>query len=181
VQGIDWLNLNGPWEFRFDGDRAGEERRWFQPDDERWPEQIIVPFCWESLAAWGEADAAANDNYYASRVYRNPVEVTAENYRGADRFEVGWYRRRITVPQNDAWKNKRVILTIGAADFFTDVWCNGHHLGHHEGGYDPVEFDLTEALVPSPSAQLSGTLVVGGRPVNNTERRSEAMGLKYAP
>jgi len=171
VQGIDWLNLNGPWEFRFDGDRAGEERRWFQPDGERWPEQIIVPFCWESLAAWGEADAASNDNYYATRVYRNPLEVTAENYRGADRFEVGWYRRRITVPQNDAWKGKRIIMTIGAADFFTDVWCNGHHLGHHEGGYDPMEFDLTEALVADASGQLSGTLVLRVEdPMNNTEQ-----------
>jgi hypothetical protein len=171
VQGIDWLNLNGPWEFRFDEDRAGEERHWFQPDGERWPEQIIVPFCWESLAAWGEADAAANDNYYATRVYRNPLEVTAENYRGAERFEVGWYRRRITVPQNDAWKSKRVILTIGAADFFTDVWCNGRHLGHHEGGYDPMEFDLTETLVPDASGQLSGTLVVRVEDLmNNTEQ-----------
>jgi beta-galactosidase/beta-glucuronidase len=40
------------------------------------------------------------------------------------------------------------------------VWCNGHNLGHHEGGYDPMEFDLTEALVSNESGQLSGTLVV---------------------
>ena len=171
VQGIDWLNLNGAWEFRFDGDRVGEERRWFEPTGERWPEQIMVPFCWESLAAWGEADAAGNDNYYASRIYRNPLEVTAENYRGAERFEVGWYRRGITVPQNDAWKNRRVILTIGAADFFTDVWCNGRYLGHHEGGYDPIEFDLTEALAPNESGQSGGMLVVRVEdPMNNTEQ-----------
>ena len=157
VQGIDWLNLNGHWEFRFDGARAGEEERWFEPNDEPWPEQIIVPFCWESLAAWGEADAAGKDNYYATRVYRNPLEVTQENYRGAARFEVGWYRRRITIPPDDAWKKKRIILTIGAADFFTDLWCNGQHLGHHEGGYDPIEFDLTEMLAPEESGQLSGS------------------------
>jgi hypothetical protein len=60
VQGVDWLNLNGAWEFRFDPDDLGISQRWFIPAPERWPDQIIVPFCWESLAAWGEADAAGN-------------------------------------------------------------------------------------------------------------------------
>ena len=23
VEGLDWLNLNGPWQFRFDGERRG--------------------------------------------------------------------------------------------------------------------------------------------------------------
>ena len=62
VHGVDWLNLNGAWEFRFDGDRVGEKEQWFEPGEERWADQIVVPFCWESLAAWGEADAAGNDN-----------------------------------------------------------------------------------------------------------------------
>ena len=171
IHGIDWLNLNGPWEFRFDGERKGEADRWFEPTEEPWPEQIMVPFCWESLAAWGEADAAGNDNYYATRVYRNPLEVSGENYRGAARFEVGWYRRRLTIPPNDAWKNKRIMLTIGAADFFTDLWCNGRHLGRHEGGYDPIEFDLTEALALNENGELTGTLVIRVEdPMDNTEQ-----------
>lgn len=171
VHGVDWINLNGAWEFRFDGERVGLEQAWFQPDDQQWPEQIIVPFCWESLAAWGEADAAGNDHYYSTRVYRNPLEVTSENYRGADRFEVGWYRRRISVPKNDPWKNKRVILTIGAADFFTDCWCNGKHVGRHEGGYDPIEFDLTDTLSADNSGELTGTLVIRVEdPMDNTEQ-----------
>ena len=171
VQGIDWLNLNGPWEFRFDGERAGEAQRWFEPDEEPWPEQIIVPFCWESLAAWGETDAAGNENYYATRVYRNPLDISRENYRGAARFEVGWYRRRVAIPPNEAWKNKRIILTVGAADFFTDLWCNGVHLAHHEGGYEPIECDLTEALAPDESGELAGTIVIRVEdPMDNTEQ-----------
>ena len=39
-----------------------------------------------------------------------------------------------------------MILTVGAADFFTEGWCNGMPLGRHEGGYTPFEFDLTDAL-----------------------------------
>src|SRR5215204_1421178 len=146
IEGHDWVNLNGPWQFRFDADRRGVEQEWFARDESDWREQILVPFCWESLAAWGEGDAAGNDNFYSRRVFRNPLEVNRGNHRSAARYEVGWYRRTIEVPDNEAWKNKRVILHIGAADFFTDCWCNGRHLGHHEGGYTPFEFDLTEAL-----------------------------------
>src|SRR5436305_15332450 len=122
VEGYDWLNLNGPWQFRFDPDRRGLHERWFEPGGPEWREQIIVPFCWESLAAWGEADAAGNDNYYSPRVYRNPLEVTDFNYRSAARYEIGWYRRSVVIPAHEQWQGKRIILTVGAADFFTQAW-----------------------------------------------------------
>lgn len=153
VSGLDWINLNGPWQFRFDGERRGMDDGWFHLRQEPWREQIIVPFCWESLAAWGEGSAACNENYYATRVFRDPLAVTRANHRTAARYEVGWYRREIEVPR--AWLDRRVILHIGAADFFTDCWCNGVHLGHHEGGYTPFEFDLTEALAGDSRAAIT--------------------------
>lgn len=156
VEGVDWVNLNGPWQFRFDGERQGIAEKWFKDDALEWREQIIVPFCWESLAAWGEGDTAGNDNYYSSRVFRKPLEVSLANHRSADRYEVGWYRRRVTVPPGPEWEGKRAILTVGAADFFTDCWCNGVYLGRHEGGYTPFEFDITDALDP----QREGLLVL---------------------
>ena len=160
LEGYDWLNLNGPWQFRFDPNRAGVEEKWHMPDDLEWREQILVPFCWESLAAWGEGDAAGNENYYSTRPFINPLEVTPENHRAAARYEVGWYRRRVSIPNNDTWKGKRVILTIGAADFSTDGWCNGKHLGRHEGGYTPFEFDLTDALTEEADGTRSALLVL---------------------
>ena len=144
VGGVDWINLNGPWLFRFDGERRGMQERWYEPETGGWREQIIVPFCWESLAAWGEGSAANSENYYATRVFRNPLEAARGDRRSAARYEVGWYRREITFPPE--WFSRRVILHVGASDFFTDAWCNGIHLGHHEGGYTPFEFDLTDAL-----------------------------------
>src|SRR5438067_5296265 len=114
LESEDWLNLNGPWQFRFDGERLGIEAGWFMPDEREWREQIIVPFCWESLAAWGEGEAAGNDNYYSTRVFRRPLEVTRANHRSAARYEVGWYRRWVEIPSNEAWRDKRVILHIGA-------------------------------------------------------------------
>jgi hypothetical protein len=168
IEGFDWLNLNGPWQFRFDGDRRGVDEKWFKPDDREWREQIVVPFCWESLAAWGEGDAAGNDNYYSTRVFRRPLEVTRANHRSAARYEVGWYRRWIEIPRNDAWQGKRVILRIGASDFFTDCWCNGRHLGSHEGGYNPFEFDLTDTLAPDGKPSLIVLRVED--PMDNSEQ-----------
>src|ERR1041385_1016646 len=170
IEGCDWLNLNGPWQFRFDGERRGVEEKWFQPDPLEWREQILVPFCWESLAAWGEGDAAGSDNYYSLRVFRNPLEVTRANHRSAVRYEVGWYRRLIQIPDGEAWRNKRVILTIGAADFFTDCWCNGRHLGHHEGGYNPFEFDLTDALVEQDGRREALLVIRVEDPMDNREQ-----------
>jgi hypothetical protein len=171
LEGVDWLNLNGPWQFRFDPHGRGRDEGWFRPDDIEWREQIIVPFCWESLAAWGEGDAAGNENYYSARVFLNPLEVTRLNHRGAPRHEVGWYRRWIEIPNHVTWKDKRIILTIGAADFFTEGWCNGHHLGHHEGGYTPFEFDLTDSLIVSDDGQRRGLLVLRVEdPMDNQEQ-----------
>ena len=159
VHGVDWLNLNGAWDFRFDPDRIGLTEQWFTPDAQPWPDQIIVPFCWESLAAWGEADAAGNDHFYSTRVYRNPLDVNRYTYRSAARHEVGWYRRTVRIPENEAWRGRRVILTVGAADFFTQAWCNGHSLGANEEGFTPFEFDITDALARDGTGQRHGTIV----------------------
>ncbi len=172
VEGVDWLNLNGAWQFRFDPARRGVDEAWFSPEGPDWREQIVVPFCWESLAAWGEGDAAGNENYFSPRVHLNPLEVTRENHRSAPRYEVGWYRRWIEVPGTAPWRRKRAILTVGAADFFTDAWCNGRHLGSHEGGYLPFEFDLTDTLgEPDASGNRRALLVLRVEdPMDNREQ-----------
>lgn len=57
---------------------------------------------------------------------------------------VGWYRRRVVVP--DTWADRSVFLMIGAADYFTEMWVNGQPAGQHEGGYLPFECDVTPYL-----------------------------------
>lgn len=42
-----WLNLNGPWQFRFDKENAGLTSQWFE-DQTAFPETIVVPFPWGS-------------------------------------------------------------------------------------------------------------------------------------
>ena len=50
--------------------------------------------------------------FYWSRI------TLADEY--APRHEVGWYRRSVRIPQTPPWLGRRVVLTVGAADFFSD-------------------------------------------------------------
>ena len=154
-EGIDWICLNGTWEFAFDPDDIGEQNQWFAiapTADSPWTSQIQVPYPWESLAAWGEEEQADNANYLSKNAYLNPEEVTCGgldregNYRDEPRHTIGWYRRIVSIPEN--WGDRRVILKFGAVDWETTVWVNGNQIGTYENGYLPFEFDITDALTP---------------------------------
>ena len=54
------------------------------------------------------------------------------------------YRRSITLPEN--FNRGRVLLHIGAADQVADVYVNGIHMTHHEGGYESFTVDITAEL-----------------------------------
>ena len=160
-EGIDWICLNGAWEFAFDPDDIGEQNQWYSSestDDSPWTLQIQVPYPWESLAAWGNEEQADNANYLSKDAYLNPEEVTCGgldregNYRGEPRHTIGWYRKVVSVPEN--WGDRRVILNFGAVDWEATVWVNGNQIGTHENGYLPFEFDITDALTPGESTVI---------------------------
>ena len=168
-EGIDWICLNGTWEFAFDPDDTGEQNQWFdlKPTAESpWGsppvtgkgQQIQVPYPWESLAAWGDAERADNATYLSKNAYITPEAVTCGglerdgNYRDQPRHTIGWYRKRVSIPEN--WGDRRVILKFGAVDWEATVWVNGERVGTHENGYLPFEFDITDALTPGEPALI---------------------------
>lgn len=55
-----------------------------------------------------------------------------------------WYYREIQLQKPDV--GNRLLLHFGAVDQHCRVWCNGHLLGEHSGGYWPFSFDITSAL-----------------------------------
>jgi len=143
--GIDWLNLNGPWQFSFDPDDRGPARGLHESGAESFPRTIVVPFPWESHLAWGTGEQAGNGCWFSREAYLDPTSVTVENYREAPRQTVGWYRRSFIVPAR--WQGHRVFLNVGAADWELRAWVNGVPVGEAESGYLPVSFDVTDALV----------------------------------
>ncbi len=116
--------------------------------------EIIVPFCPESrLSGIGDTD------------FHNSA----------------WYRRFLQLP--DRWQGRRVLLHIGACDYETTVWLNGHELGRHTGGYTPFTVELTEALAGDGRDQLVVRAVDevrrGGIPHGKQSERYESYGCLY--
>jgi len=80
-------------------------------------DKIVVPFCPESKLS------------------------TIEH---VDFMECIWYKRKITLPLD--WKNKKILLHIGASDYKTTLWINSSYVGVHKGGYSSFTFDITSFL-----------------------------------
>ncbi len=64
-----WQNLNGTWQFRFDQNNLGIEKRWYK-DTVEFGQNILVPFPWGSELSGVE-----------------------------DKADIGWYKRIINVPR----------------------------------------------------------------------------------
>jgi beta-mannosidase len=61
-----------------------------------------------------------------------------------DVFGTIWFRRAFRVPES--LRGRRLFLRFGAVDYLADVWLNGTYLGHHEGMFNPFEFDVTDRV-----------------------------------
>lgn len=65
---------------------------------------------------------------------------------------VVWYRIPLTPADFEAagWQTQgdRLILHFGAVDHSADIWVDGHHVAHHDGGQTAFSTDITDALVP---------------------------------
>ena len=55
-----------------------------------------------------------------------------------------WYARRFTLPR--MLRDERIVLRFGSVSYRGEVFLNGQRLGHHETGYTPFEFDITQAV-----------------------------------
>jgi len=114
----EWQNLNGTWQFQFDPGDVGGTRGWPQSGLPK-ARAIVVPFPWGSPLS-GVPDSG----------------------------DIGWYARTIEVPAAWSRGGRRVFCVVGAADWRTTAWLDGHPLGTHDGGYIPFEFELTTYIKP---------------------------------
>ena len=57
---------------------------------------------------------------------------------------IGNYEKKLPVPLD--WKGKRIFLRFEGANTITDVFVNGQHSGHHEGGYGAFVFEITDKV-----------------------------------
>ncbi|HVN81794.1 MAG TPA: glycoside hydrolase family 2 TIM barrel-domain containing protein [Terriglobia bacterium] len=66
----EWMNLNGPWNLKFDLENVGESEKWYQVG-ETFPDRITVPFSWGSRLSGIE-----------------------------DKAPIAWYSRTLQVPES---------------------------------------------------------------------------------
>jgi hypothetical protein len=69
-----------------------------------------------------------------------------------NKADIAWYQKILEVPPD--WGKKRVYLVIGASDWQTTGWLDGHKIGSNRGGYTPFEFELTPLLKPGQKQRL---------------------------
>ncbi|MBQ2325415.1 MAG: beta-galactosidase, partial [Clostridia bacterium] len=111
-----WENLNGEWDFTVDMSKSGRWRD-LKLGTEGYDRKITVPFCPESELSG--------------------VGIT-------DFMPAVWYSRKIEISATDL--TGRVLLNIGACDWFCEVYVNGISCGTHKGGYSSFRFDITDKL-----------------------------------
>jgi beta-glucuronidase len=56
-----------------------------------------------------------------------------------------WYKRSFDYVKP---ANKRLFVHFGAANYQAWVYLNGEELGHHEGGFTPFDFEITDRVKP---------------------------------
>lgn len=91
-------------------------------------------------AAWRALDVPHDWSIEGPFAPENPT-------RGAGAFlpgGVGWYRKRFSLPEDLA--GRRVFIDFDGVMANSDVWINGHHLGHRPYGYVGFRYELTGHL-----------------------------------
>lgn len=99
-------------------------------------------FCFDPEQA-GEAQGWVG-GFNHGRPIAVPASWNDQFEDGRDYLGPAWYQTHFDLPWN--WQDKRIFVRFGSVNYLAAVWLNGMHLGEHEGGHLPFEFDIT-ALV----------------------------------
>ena len=117
--------LDGTWHFNIDRREIGETQGWHTS---AYPD-----------SHWNEVPVPGNWDCCLPELF---------GYAG-----MAWYRRSFTL--RPAWKVNKIHLRFEGANYSSTVWLNGHLVGHHNGGFDPFEFDITNEVNWDSSNSLS--------------------------
>jgi beta-galactosidase/beta-glucuronidase len=152
-----------------------------------YPRPQMVRGSWKNLnGLWEYAirpeDQAQPTNFDGQILVPFPVEsALSAVMKRVEKENRLWYRHTFEVPAK--WNKKRILLHFGAVDWDTTVLVNGKQVGTHRGGYDPFNFDITDALKDPGPQQI--VLSVwdpsdkGGQP--RGKQRREPRRIWYTP
>jgi len=114
-------NFDFGWRF-YQGDATGADQPTF--DDAAW-RKLNLPHDWSIEGPLSQTEPAGGQG-------------------GFFPTGIGWYRKHFTAP--DSLRGKKITLTFDGVYMNSDVWVNGHLLGHWPYGYTTFSYDLTPYL-----------------------------------
>ena len=135
------LTADFGWRFA-KGDQPGAEQPAY--DDSSW-RTLNLPHDWSIEGPYTQSDPTGGGGGYL------PTGI-------------GWYRRTFTAPE--AWRGREVFVDFDGVYMNSDVWLNGHLLGHRPFGYISFEYNLT------PYLKLGETNVLSVRVDNSHQPNS---------
>lgn len=112
----EWQSLNGKWDYVGGKEKMSTLDPKAPLDFKGHTEQILVPYCPESVISGIERKQEINM----------------------------WYRRKFEIPKS--WSGKNVLVNFEAVDYQATVFVNGKKAGSHSGGYDAFSLDITTLL-----------------------------------
>lgn len=115
------VKLNSGWLFQLGEHEKAKEISY---DDTNW-DRVNIPHDWSI-----EGEISQD----------NPSGKQGGFYPGG----IGYYRN--TFPYQNAWKDKRVLVTFDGVMSNSEVWVNGHALGKRPNGYVGFTYDLSPYL-----------------------------------
>ncbi|MCG2583948.1 glycoside hydrolase family 2 TIM barrel-domain containing protein [Massilia sp. TS11] len=134
-------DFDAGWRF-LKGDAKGAEQPGFR--DEAW-RSLAVPHDWSIEGPYDQAAPAGRGGGYL------PTGI-------------GWYRKRFTVPKDEAGRSVRIEFDGIMAN--AEVWINGKRLGQRPYGYSSYSYDLT------PHLKVGGANVLAVRVDNSVQPAS---------
>jgi beta-galactosidase len=114
-------SLDRNWKFYL-GEAEGAERQAY--DDRSW-RLLHVPHDWSVEGDFEETNPTGGDGGYV------PAGI-------------GWYRKSFSAAEE--WRGMEVRIQFDGIYMNSDVWINGHFLGHYPYGYSGFEYDLSPYL-----------------------------------
>jgi beta-glucuronidase len=150
ISGRNCISLNGEWPVIIDPTGAG---MWRQVWKEKKPEKK-TDFFEYSFEGGPALNVPAGFNSQMPEL---------SFYEG-----IVWYKKTFNYKTN---KDKRIFLHFGAVNYIADVYLNGNHIGDHEGGFTPFQFEITNSVKEGVN-----TIIVK---VNNQRLKDGIPGMGY--
>ena len=151
VLGYESQSLNGAWNYIVDVQEEGyydyrmNVSRWgfFQNAKPQKPEDLIEYDFDKSPTMQIPSDWNTQDEklfFYEGTVWFykqfNVQSSTPKGSRAISENEVAMFNVQ----------SERALLYFGAVNYDAHVYVNGHHVGHHVGGFTPFNYDVTDLL-----------------------------------